>query len=545
MGGKVMVTVDLFKDSPFNNGSVMSNFTNYASQKAYFDKYDSAKKKTLTDVKISSLYEPIVLNLDLTDIYEYTYGRLIFGANKRIIYFSINRFEIVTENKTLLYFDIDYWETYRYSIDTNTNHLVLGKSFIRRSDKVFRGRKYRAYTPKYVNQLPLGRLEDKSNNTHYASIIIYHKDASNINYVCILRSKSYTDVIDPDYFATHIPDFTVNNVVGFWLSPFDIPLTFEPIYKSETNDFNIYRLTFSNVNSERNRSGNHNFQAKLTSNFYKNLPKQTEEFKLAVTDACGNLVWVNDDYTGDLRIKFYLGLTFTSARWFGYIYDNEPDTPENEPITTAGQYRLTIPCEPLDLFSDYYMQYYIQERPYLERERQIQKNQATINGLASIGTSAIGGAVAGSMVAPGPGTIAGAVGGAVSSLVGTAISHVSTDKFNKDYQENEDRHALMQTDDLRLNGSAISEFLSGWTYPAIVGLYSDQDSYNDYLDDIATFGYYYNSELPNIEDVLARYPEMKLTANCEVENVPSIAEQSVKARLSAGVKFIRPTNGVE
>ena len=149
------------------------------------------------------------------------------------------------------------------------------------------------------------------------------------------------------------------------------------------------------------------------------------------------------------------------------------------------------------------------------------------------------------MVAPGPGTIAGAVGGAVSSLVGTAISHVSADVFNKEYQENEDRRALSQTDDLRLNGSAISEFISGWTYPAIVGLYSDQDSYNDYLDDIATFGYYYNSELPNIEDILARYPEMKLTANCEVENVPLIAEQSVKARLSAGVKFIRPTNGVE
>ena len=77
---------------------------------------------------------------------------------------------------------------------------------------------------------------------------------------------------------------------------------------------------------------------------------------------------------------------------------------------------------------------YSGEREYDKELRTIQKDQAAVNGIAGIGTSAIGGAIAGSMVAPGPGTVAGAIAGVVSGTVGTAVGYVSAGHFDRKTQ---------------------------------------------------------------------------------------------------------------
>ena len=149
------------------------------------------------------------------------------------------------------------------------------------------------------------------------------------------------------------------------------------------------------------------------------------------------------------------------------------------------------------------------------------------------------------MVAPGPGTIAGSIGGLISNLFGTGVNYGSADKFNKQYQANEDKQALVQTDNLRFEGSAIGDYLRDLCGVSVIKIENDSNSYQAYLNDVATYGYYYNTEFENIDNLLSSNSEFKITCHCEVENVPLIAEQSVKARLSAGVMFIRPTNGVE
>ena len=101
---------------------------------------------------------------------------------------------------------------------------------------------------------------------------------------------------------------------------------------------------------------------------------------------------------------------------------------------------ITMSLEPIPVFgfalSDYI---YSGQRQFDIENAAIQRNQAAVNGIANIGTSAIGGAVAGSMVAPGPGTVAGAVAGVVSGTVGTAVGFYSAGHFDAKSQRNTDR----------------------------------------------------------------------------------------------------------
>lgn len=528
-----MVTVDLFKDSPFNNGSVMSNFTDYASQKAYFDNYDSNKKQSLTDVKISSLYEPLVLNLDLTDIYEYTYGRIIFGTDKRIIYFSINRFEIVTENKTLLYFDIDYWETYRYKLDNNSNGLKLARAKISRCSLDLGCRILRPFTPQATKQKVLRLFQTVAQDHTKQVIFTYHSNSSNKNWIYVMTTTAeINDLIGFDFSVCSSGDgnnIDPSNINGCWVDPFGGSWWI-------TKFVQVWQATQDNKIRTLYRCEIGDFNAKTQSTITWNIPELANydpaKEQIGLTDMAGNLIWVTDSFYYDGNIQFSLNITMTTARWFVYIYRNG--------VMTNGECRATIPCEPMDIFSDTFTSYAIQQRPFTEEQRLIQKNQTAINSLAGVGTSAIGGAVAGSMVAPGPGTVAGAVGGAISSLVGTAVNYGTTDIFNKQIQESEDKQALVQTDNLRFEGSAIGDYLRDFCGVSVIKIESDDYSFLAYANDVNTFGYYYNTEYSNVDSLLSNNSEFKITLNCEVENVPKIAESSIKARLSAGVIFIRP-----
>lgn len=115
--------------------------------------------------------------------------------------------------------------------------------------------------------------------------------------------------------------------------------------------------------------------------------------------------------------------------------------------TKAAEGRLfSFPLPTLPVTQNAWASYnYSGQRDYDIQAREIQKNQNAVNGIAGVGTSAIGGAVAGSMVAPGPGTIAGAVGGAASALFGTALNYFTSGYFDNQTQEAIDRRTASQT----------------------------------------------------------------------------------------------------
>ena len=129
---------------------------------------------------------------------------------------------------------------------------------------------------------------------------------------------------------------------------------------------------------------------------------------------------------------------------------------ESEYIAAAGDMRLfshaaegrlfSFPLPALPVTENAWQSYnYTGERAYDIQMREIQKNQNAINGIAGVGTSAIGGAIAGSMVLPGPGTIAGAVAGIATGAISTATNYVTSGHYDNRTQEAVDKLTSSQT----------------------------------------------------------------------------------------------------
>lgn len=533
-----MVTVALFSSVPFNNGSVMSNFLDNASQRAYFD---SLPKLTFTDVRFNGLNQPILLAIPLDNLFEYVYGYIEFfnDPSHRRVYFSVDHFEMERIDKTYLYFNIDYWETYRYQTKTNGNKCKLARAHISRCSLDIGCRIKRPYTPQATNQKVLRMFQTVAQDHTKHVIFTYHSNASNKNWIYIMDTTAeINDLIGFDFSRCDSGDVNnqnqavkidPSNIIGCWVDPFGGSwwiTKFREVWTETVNSITrkLYRCELGDFNAKT--------QSTITWNIPELVNYNESKEQIGLTDMSGNLIWVTDGFHYDGNIQFSLNITMTTARWFVYIYRNE--------VMTNGECRATIPCEPMDIFSDTFTSYAIQQRPFIEEQRAIQKNQTAINSIAGVGSSAIGGAVAGSMVAPGVGTVAGAIGGAVSSLVGTAVNYGTTDIFNKQYQESEDKQALVQTDNLRFEGSSIGDYLRDFCGVSVIKIESDDYSFRAYGNDVNTFGYYYNTEYPDLDALVTNNISFKITCQCEVENVPRIAEQSIKARLSSGVIFIRP-----
>ena len=116
-------------------------------------------------------------------------------------------------------------------------------------------------------------------------------------------------------------------------------------------------------------------------------------------------------------------------------------------LAYASEGRLfSFPLPALPVTENAWQSYnYTGERAYDIEMREIQKNQNAINGIAGVGTSAIGGAIAGSMVLPGPGTIAGAVAGIATGAISTATNYVTSGHYDNRTQEAVDKLTSSQT----------------------------------------------------------------------------------------------------
>lgn len=544
-----MVTVELFEGLPFNGSNKMSNFANAMAQENYFSSVPASDKLVMSDVKFTKLSEPILLEKSIDELYPYTYGRMkLNGSNlayNNWYYFSIDHYEVERSNKTWVYFILDYWETYRYSHTAgSTNKLKLGRSRISRCSLDLGCRIMSAFTHQYTKQKKISDIEAGPEEplfpTWYNAIATYHDNANDKDYLLTLASnRRVSDLIGFDWKQVPSPanpgtaTIDPSNIMGLWFSPFPIE-TVGSIYWTDTGNttnFNVavYGMeltTFAFVREDRAVATQHN-------EWEVRFPTQpNERSKIGITDAMGNLVWMSDIGNYGPFVKLCLNVTMTTARWLGYI--------QRDGEYTNGECMFSIPCEPMDLFSDAFTSYYAQQRPFMERQRQIQKDESAMNGVSNIASSMSQGAMVGMLGGPAT-ALAGAVAGLVGSTVGVGLNYMTADSFNKAYQRNEDAQAKMQSDNLRFEGCGLSDYALGYTHPSFVEIEKDFQSWVAYSHDLDSFGYFYDTEYPNTDNLLAgSIPEFKLTCSCEVENVPAVAERSIKNRLSAGVQFIRP-----
>lgn len=538
-----MVTVEFFKNLPFNGSNKMSNFADAQAQEDYFSSVPTADKLVLTDVKVSSLYEPILVNKTLDELYPYTYGRIKFNSPSGQpnyagwYYFSIDRYEINTAEKTYVHILFDYWETYRYDHSNGTNRLTIGRSLINRCSLDLGCRMRHAYTPLLTKQVKKGIIDNRPSGTvWFNAIATYHINSTNTDVLILLVSRrGIQDIVGFDWaHATVIvnqqaQNIDPNQIMGIWYSPFAIDPVGWAFGWSDNNSTTNYNMAIFSIGLSSFNSGKINGEYEFTSTITES---PSERSTIGITDSCGNLVWVSDIDSLGPTIKFSLNVSMTTARWFGYI--------ERDGGYTNGECMFTIPCEPIDIFSDAFIAYYTQQRPFTEQQRYLQKQEAALNNIGNMASATSQGAMIGMLGGP-VGAVTGAVAGLVGSAVGTAINYYTADSFAKAYQKIEDRQAKMQTDNLRFEGSALMDIALGYTGVWVVAIESDIESWTGYQNDIAAFGYYYNTEYVGIENLLSANPTFKLTCNAEIENVPAIAERSVKSRLQAGVEFIRPT----
>ena len=523
-----MVTIQLYMGwILFDNNKYMSNFANKTAQNNYFSSHADL---TLTDdCKFTKYEEPILLYKSFDELFNYKYGRIRIDDNgDNWVYFSIQKFVIETANKTWMNIDIDPWETFRY----RTYSLSLGRGRIIRSSLNKSEKIMTALQPKFKNTKQLYDLRSGSylyNN--YCLVILIHNSQTNKDWIAVVKVTSLETLwnfLSPHciHYVANALNVTDDDVIGAWLSPFMI----------DTNNYVAGGITYS---WDDHSLGDLIVKAEYYDTFLENISKgyQTQtktlntlwtspddEMTIGITDLRDNLVWVSDNESSyNTVITLSFAISYGSCGWNGYI--------KKDDNIQYSEGLFTIPCEILDYFSDAFISYNVQQRPFIERQRAIQREQALVNSIGNIGQTAVMGGIGGNPM--------GALAGGIIAGIGAGVDYFATDYYNKEYQENEDRQAKAQTDTLKVNGMAILDIIQGRTYCKIVSIESDAQTLAEYRADITAYGYFYN-----VEDYIENWvsTDAKLTVNTnEIESIPSAYVGNIQNRLAKGVIFIRPT----
>ena len=107
---------------------------------------------------------------------------------------------------------------------------------------------------------------------------------------------------------------------------------------------------------------------------------------------------------------------------------------------------------------------YSGQRDYDLEQKAIQRDRSAVNGIAGIGTQAIGGALAGTAAAPGAGTAIGTIAGLASGIVGTAVNYFTSGEFDNREQRNVDNLTSRQTAGMLINSGGRTSLRPIGTY---------------------------------------------------------------------------------
>ena len=166
------------------------------------------------------------------------------------------------------------------------------------------------------------------------------------------------------------------------------------------------------------------------------------------------------DPTGAEMFTAPWGISFKNiVTWFDIgtsaaslcVYLGETDTPDRERKGAEGRF-FSFPLPSLPVTENAWSSYtYSGQRDYDLQQKAIQRDRSAVNGIAGIGTQAIGGALAGTAAAPGAGTAVGAVAGLASGIIGTAVNYFTAGEFDSRDQRNVDNLTSRQTAGMIVN----------------------------------------------------------------------------------------------
>ena len=146
-----------------------------------------------------------------------------------------------------------------------------------------------------------------------------------------------------------------------------------------------------------------------------------------------------------------------------HVYLGETDEGDGRNGAEGRFFSFPLPSLPVteNAWSSYT---YSGQRDYDMEQKSIQRDRSAVNGIAGIGTQAIGGALAGTAAAPGAGTAAGAIAGLASGIIGTAVNYFTTGEFDNREQRNVDNLTSRQTAGMLINSGGRTSLRPIGTY---------------------------------------------------------------------------------
>lgn len=225
-----------------------------------------------------------------------------------------------------------------------------------------------------------------------------------------------------------------SRILGFWAAPFK-PLmvgnikNFDSVSVYEVKDF----TTVGNAKTWTLNQGN---------------VQTDDKRKIIFTDPSGA-----EMYTAPWGIPFRsitgqidVGTSVAAL----HVYLGETDEGDGRNGAEGRFFSFPLPSLPVteNAWSSYT---YSGQRDYDLEQKAIQRDRSAVNGIAGIGTQAIGGALAGTAAAPGAGTAAGAIAGLASGIIGTAVNYFTTGEFDNREQRNVDNLTSKQTAGMLIN----------------------------------------------------------------------------------------------
>lgn len=318
--------------------------------------------------------------------------------------------------------------------------------------------------------------------------------------------------------------FDPDSIIGFWLSPL----------KPWAGGYEILSLGDEGLPTAR---------AITTSNSYwhryavGSTVKTDDRAKYVFADPTGATV-----YTAPWGIEFSEVDIRADIGTNGAYLDFYLNTADDRRDAGLEGRQFSFPLQNLPLTANAWSSYvYSGQREYDIAAKKIQRDESAVNGISGIGTSAIGGAIAGSMVAPGIGTVAGLIGGAVSSAIGTGVSYLTSGKYDTRSQKATDKLASNQTAAMNItSGGQVGlntiygtpGLKYGWTMHKMM---REPISLAEYDAEVSTVGYDTDFLAADCSSLISAGGPMKISDLQIVTDLPNEAKTYIAAIFQRGV----------
>lgn len=504
------MTITFIKGCPVNGSSTATNKASIDSQISYFNSYPF-KRYSVNTVRLG---EPVRIASSVSELLGYNYGYIDYG-DSYYYFFSVASISMITESQIEVSYTIDAYETV-----CNQGNLTFNKAYLTKYP-VQRGDVHLPSEPYYwfVNH-------DRNLNAYCTYLALVSKEDSEGNsrpYLYAISITSYNGFQRVLRFewATHISPEPLNpilpsDVYMACICPFPLAYISSSIWTDVTSTsgtgYTIYESAFAKSLDFIDNLG---FDS-ISSTLYE---------RGQIRDMRNNVIWecpVGHTY------NVQSATLVSSATACNVVIELVEGTDVRS---------IAVPCEIVDIYDDSWKDYQSRQRESDKALRQINYNQQALSGIANSLNGGLQGSMAGSLGGSGGGI--GAIAGVGAGIIGTAGTYLINQYYDPKLQEQYDRQASRQVDNLLLAGNVTDDMFQH-NYGGLVTVEPDTVSMQQFAKEASTYGYstvlYLDSD-PRINNGTRVTGPMRgsvdISADCPADWIEQIAY-----RFSMGITFV-------